>query len=95
VPFPAGKKKIDIGDFYGKYSKIQAALGWRPKTTLREGLRTTIDYYRKNIKSYLPGASAGAKGASSKGASAEGTSADGAGAEGTSAEGAWAGEGER
>ena len=53
VPFPPDKKKIDIGDFYGKYSKIEAALGWEPKTTLREGLRTTIDFYRKNLNSYI------------------------------------------
>src|SRR5690606_25428650 len=30
VPFPEGRKRIDIGDFYGDYRKIHSKLGWQP-----------------------------------------------------------------
>jgi UDP-glucose 4-epimerase len=45
VPFPADKKRIDIGDYYGDYSKIQKTLGWQPQVALREGLRRTVAFY--------------------------------------------------
>jgi len=47
VPFPPEKKKIEIGDYYADYSKAKKALGWEPKVSLDEGLKRTIDYYRK------------------------------------------------
>ena len=53
VPFPEDRKRIDIGDFYTDYGKIEALLGWRPLVELREGVRRTIDYYRNHIASYL------------------------------------------
>lgn len=53
VEFPPEKKGIDIGDFYGDFTKINRALGWRPKTPLVEGLRQTFDYYREHISRYI------------------------------------------
>jgi nucleoside-diphosphate-sugar epimerase len=53
VPFPEDKKRIDIGSFYGKYSKIKEALGWEPETSLRDGLQETFAFYRKNLEHYL------------------------------------------
>lgn len=53
VEFPPEKKGIDIGDFYGDFTKIKRALGWRPKTRLVEGLRQTFDYYRENLSRYI------------------------------------------
>jgi len=52
VPFPPEKKSIDIGDFYGDYSKIKERLGWQPKVKLREGLQKTLAYYRENFEWY-------------------------------------------
>ena len=52
VPFPAEKKAIDIGDFIGDYTKIRTALGWRPRTRLREGLHKTIGFYKENLDWY-------------------------------------------
>jgi UDP-glucose 4-epimerase len=52
VPFPAEKKAIDIGDFYGDYSKIHATLGWQPRISLREGLQKTIRYYKEHLNWY-------------------------------------------
>ncbi|MDP3789098.1 MAG: NAD-dependent epimerase/dehydratase family protein [Candidatus Omnitrophota bacterium] len=52
VPFPEEKKKIDIGDYYGNFSKITNELGWKPRVHLKEGLSRTIEYYIKNKKHY-------------------------------------------
>jgi UDP-glucose 4-epimerase len=52
VPFPPERKTIDIGDVYSNYGKIQAALGWAPRVSLREGLERTIAYYQKYHEHY-------------------------------------------
>ncbi|MBU4380831.1 GDP-mannose 4,6-dehydratase [Patescibacteria group bacterium] len=52
IPFPEGRKKIDIGDYVGDYTKIKEDLGWRPKVSIEEGLRRTISYYKKHKKHY-------------------------------------------
>ena len=52
VPFPAGRKKIDIGSFVSDISKIRMDLGWEPITPLADGLRTTLDYYRRHGEHY-------------------------------------------
>ena len=51
--FPEDRKKIDIGDYYSDYSLIQQALGWVPKTKLRQGLEQTLSYYRENFDKYI------------------------------------------
>jgi len=53
VPFPEERKRIDIGDFYNDYSKIQKELEWEPRVSLRDGFARTVDYYRRNIDHYL------------------------------------------
>jgi UDP-glucose 4-epimerase len=52
VPFPPERKAIDIGDYYGDYAKIQAALAWVPRTSLAEGLKCSLDYYRRHRAHY-------------------------------------------
>jgi len=51
--FPADRKKIDIGDFYADWRLIQETLGWRPRTSLRAGLKRTLAFYRKEREHYL------------------------------------------
>jgi dTDP-glucose 4,6-dehydratase/UDP-glucose 4-epimerase len=52
VPFPADQKAIDIGDYYGDFSKIQNALGWSPEVPLESGLAMTLAYYRTHHAHY-------------------------------------------
>lgn len=51
--FPADRRAIDIGDYYGDFSKIRHALGWEPKRALRETIETTLRYFRKALPNYL------------------------------------------
>jgi UDP-glucose 4-epimerase len=53
IPWPPEKKVIDIGSFHADSSKILRTLGWRPRTTLRDGLTRTIRYYRQHLEHYL------------------------------------------
>jgi UDP-glucose 4-epimerase len=52
VPFPADRKIIDIGDYYGDYRKIRARLSWKPATPLTEGLKRSLAYYHENHAHY-------------------------------------------
>ena len=52
-PYPAERKKIDIGDYYADDRKIRQQLGWQPQVGLREGLRRTLNYYRTELEHYL------------------------------------------
>jgi UDP-glucose 4-epimerase len=52
VPFPAERKAIDIGDYYGDYRKIRSKLGWKPAVPLEQGLMRTMEYYRKHAGQY-------------------------------------------
>lgn len=51
--FPAERQRIDIGDYYADWSKIQRDLGWEPSVPLREGLTRTVEYYRARLADYL------------------------------------------
>lgn len=52
VPFPPDRKAIDIGDYYADYRLIRGRLGWHPKVPLREGLRRTLEFYRRECEYY-------------------------------------------
>lgn len=52
VPFPNDKNIIDIGDYYGDFSRFRAATGWEPKIDLEEGLRRTIAFYQRHREDY-------------------------------------------
>jgi UDP-glucose 4-epimerase len=52
VPFPADRKAIDIGDYYGDWKLARSLLGWKPKVALAEGLGLSLDYYRQNGPAY-------------------------------------------
>jgi UDP-glucose 4-epimerase len=52
IPFPEDRKAIDIGDYYSDFDKIENALSWSPRITLEDGLKATLEYYRKNHTQY-------------------------------------------
>jgi UDP-glucose 4-epimerase len=52
IPFPADRKPIDIGDYYGDYRLIQGRLGWKPAVNLRQGIERTLEYYASNLAHY-------------------------------------------
>jgi UDP-glucose 4-epimerase len=53
VPFPPEQQLIEIGNCYLSCHKIEAALGWHPRTKWQEGLARTVDYYRAYLDEYL------------------------------------------
>ena len=52
VPFPAERKAIDIGDYYGDWARAKELLGWAPRVGLDEGLRRTLAYYQVHGAAY-------------------------------------------
>jgi dTDP-glucose 4,6-dehydratase/UDP-glucose 4-epimerase len=52
IPFPADRKKIDIGDYYADTTLIQQELNWEPLVLLQEGINLTLDYYRQHSAEY-------------------------------------------
>jgi UDP-glucose 4-epimerase len=52
VPFPVERARIDLKNYAGDYSKIEAEIGWTPKTSLMDGLKKTLAYYRTHIGKY-------------------------------------------
>lgn len=53
APFPVMRKKIDIGSYYGDYSKATKLINWTPTKALVRGLKATLDYYREFQDEYL------------------------------------------
>ncbi len=53
-PFPQGGKAIDIGSYTTDSSRIRRDLGWRPSVPFADGIRRTIDWYRRELPHYLP-----------------------------------------
>jgi len=50
--FTQERKEVEPGDYYTDISKIKRVVGWSPQTSLEEGLRRTVEFYRKNKKEY-------------------------------------------
>jgi UDP-glucose 4-epimerase len=57
IAWPQEKKAIDIGDFHADSSLIKRTLGWQPTTSLRDGLRRTVEFYRAHLPHYVPSGS--------------------------------------
>jgi UDP-glucose 4-epimerase len=52
APFSPERKSQEPGDFYSDIAKITKLVGWRPATSLEEGLRQTVDFYRAHGSHY-------------------------------------------
>jgi UDP-glucose 4-epimerase len=55
VDWPAEKKAIDIGSFYADSTRFRTRTGWAPAVPLRQGLMTTLAYYREHFSAYVNG----------------------------------------
>ena len=53
VPWPDGRKSIDVGDAILSNEKIKSEVGWKPQVSLADGLVKTREYYQPRIKNYL------------------------------------------
>jgi UDP-glucose 4-epimerase len=52
VPFPPEVKAIDIGDYYGDFTRINKVLGWQPWVELADGLARTLEFFREHRQFY-------------------------------------------
>lgn len=50
--FTPERKAQEPGDFYSDITKIGRLIGWRPTTTLADGVRATVEYYRRHCAHY-------------------------------------------
>jgi nucleoside-diphosphate-sugar epimerase len=47
--FPEGRKQIDIGDYATDVRRAESVLGWRARTSLEDGLKESLRYYRQTM----------------------------------------------
>lgn len=52
VPFPREQQLIEIGNCYLNSQKIETLLGWQPRTSWRDGLARTVEFYREHLSKY-------------------------------------------
>lgn len=50
--FTQERKEVEPGDYYADISRIRKIVGWFPKVSLDQGIKQTIDFYRKYKKEY-------------------------------------------
>ena len=50
--FSPERKAQEPGDFYSDISKIRELVGWEPRTSLKDGLRRTVVFYRRYKQHY-------------------------------------------
>lgn len=55
IPWPEGRKAIDVGNAVIDSTKIRRMLGWEPAVDLEAGLARTRDFYRELAGTYLGG----------------------------------------
>lgn len=53
VPWPDGYINVETGDYYLDISKITKLLGWKPTTSLTDGIRKTHAFYKQFRQHYF------------------------------------------
>jgi UDP-glucose 4-epimerase len=51
--FPAERKRIDIGDYYADDTRFRGLTGWQPGTSLADGLKRSLAYFRAHLAQYV------------------------------------------
>ena len=51
--FPADRAQIDIGSYHADDTAFRAATNWSATTSLEDGIRRTIEWYRPRLADYL------------------------------------------
>ena len=49
--WPRLAEQIETGDFVADISRIEREMGWRPVTTLRDGIEQTVAFHRTRLPS--------------------------------------------
>lgn len=52
VLFPSDRKQIEVGDYIADFRKMKKTYGWKPKVSVEEGIKKTLEYYKKYKKYY-------------------------------------------
>ncbi len=52
VPWPEERKVIETGDYVADFTKFTKATGWKPLTTMEEGLAKTVEFYKEHRSLY-------------------------------------------
>lgn len=52
VNFPEARKVIDIGDYYGDFSKFHKVTGWNPKVDIETGLKHSLKFFSEHPLEY-------------------------------------------
>ncbi|MCK9377580.1 MAG: NAD-dependent epimerase/dehydratase family protein [Syntrophobacterales bacterium] len=52
VEWPQDRYFVETGDYLSDISRITAVSGWRPRITLKEGIKRTVAYYREHRQEY-------------------------------------------
>jgi UDP-glucose 4-epimerase len=59
-PFPAARRRIDIGSYVSSDERSLTVLGWRARTELMDGVRRTLEYYGNCYARYRAAEESGA-----------------------------------
>jgi UDP-glucose 4-epimerase len=52
TPWPKERADIEVGDYVADFNLLKNTCGWEPYVNLEEGLRKTVDYYKKHKEFY-------------------------------------------
>ncbi|PIP61394.1 NAD-dependent epimerase [Candidatus Roizmanbacteria bacterium CG22_combo_CG10-13_8_21_14_all_38_20] len=52
VEFSEDRKKIEVGSYIANWEKFNKYVGWKPMTTLENGIKLTLNFYEKNKNYY-------------------------------------------
>jgi UDP-glucose 4-epimerase len=52
APFTPERAALEPGDYYSDIRKVRQVVGWEPKTSLVDGIRETVAYYRRHKAHY-------------------------------------------